>query len=41
LLGAEGSTARARLETLVGSELASLLCRGLTLGPRTPVLLFA
>ncbi|HEY3105190.1 MAG TPA: hypothetical protein VGJ49_00185 [Gaiellaceae bacterium] len=41
LLDAEERTARARLEGLVGAELANLLCRGLTLGPRTSVLLFA
>jgi hypothetical protein len=41
LLDAEERTARARLEGLVGAELANLLCRGLTLGPRTPVLLLA
>ncbi|HYY33350.1 MAG TPA: hypothetical protein VE693_07155 [Gaiellaceae bacterium] len=41
LLGPEERSARARLETLVGTELASLLCRALTLGPRPPVLLLA
>ena len=39
LLGAEELTARARLETLVGSDLANLLCRGLTLGPGAQFLL--
>jgi hypothetical protein len=41
LLDTEEGTARARLESLVGAELANLLCRGLTLGPRTPVLRLA
>jgi hypothetical protein len=30
MIGTEGGTARARLETLLGGELASLLCRALT-----------
>lgn len=34
MIGAEGSTARARLEILLGGELASLLCRALTTAPR-------
>jgi hypothetical protein len=34
MIGAEGGTARARLESLLGGELASLLCRALTTAPR-------
>ena len=34
MTGGEGGTARARLETLLGGELASLLCRALTTAPR-------
>jgi hypothetical protein len=34
MIGAEGRSARARLETLLGGELAGLLCRALTRGAR-------
>ena len=34
MIGAEGDTARARLEILLGGELAGLLCRALTTTPR-------
>jgi hypothetical protein len=34
MIGAEGGTARARLESLLGGELAGLLCRALTTAPR-------
>jgi hypothetical protein len=34
MIGADGGTARARLESLLGGELASLLCRALTTAPR-------
>jgi hypothetical protein len=34
MIGAEGGTARARLELLLGGELASLLCRALMTAPR-------
>jgi hypothetical protein len=34
MIGAEGGTAQARLESLLGGELASLLCRALTTAPR-------
>ena len=34
MIGAEGGTARARLENLLGGELASMLCRALTTAPR-------
>jgi hypothetical protein len=34
MLGAEGCSARARLDTLLGGEFASLLCRALITAPR-------
>ena len=34
MLGAEGRSARARLDTLLGGEFASLLCRALITAPR-------
>jgi hypothetical protein len=34
MLGAEGRSARARLDGLLGDELASLLCRALMSAPR-------
>ena len=34
MTGTEGGTARARLDVLLGGELASLLCRALTSAPR-------
>jgi len=34
MLAAEGTSARARLDTLLGGELASLLCRALMTAPR-------
>jgi hypothetical protein len=34
MLGAEGRSARARLDTLLGGEFASLLCRALITTPR-------
>jgi hypothetical protein len=34
MLGSEETSARTRLEDVLGGELAGLLCRALTLGPR-------
>jgi hypothetical protein len=34
MLGAEGRSARARLDSLLGGEFASLLCRALITAPR-------
>jgi hypothetical protein len=39
MIGTEERSAQARLETVLGGELASLLCRALTRGPRRPVFL--
>ncbi|HEY3070334.1 MAG TPA: hypothetical protein VGJ34_08455 [Gaiellaceae bacterium] len=39
MLGVEQRSARARLDLALGGELASLLCRGLTRGPRSPAFL--
>jgi hypothetical protein len=37
MLGGQETSARMRLDDMLGGELASLLCRALTLGPRRPV----
>ena len=39
MIGSEGCTARARLESLLGGELTSLLCRALKSAPRPTQLL--
>lgn len=41
MLGAEEASARTRLDSILGGELASLLCRALTRGPRPPAPFFA
>jgi hypothetical protein len=41
MLGAEETSARTRLDDILGGELASLLCRALTRGPRPPAPFFA
>jgi len=39
MLGVEGRSARARLDTLLGGEFASLLCRALITAPRPAAML--
>jgi hypothetical protein len=39
MIGSEGCTARARLESVLGGELTTLLCRALTSAPRPTQLL--
>jgi hypothetical protein len=41
MLGAEATSARMRLDDILGGELASLLCRALTRGPRPAAPVFA
>jgi hypothetical protein len=41
MLGPDEATARARLESVLGGELTTMLCRALTRGPRPPALLYA
>jgi hypothetical protein len=40
MLGAEATSARMRLDDILGGELASLLCRALTRGPRPAAAVF-
>jgi hypothetical protein len=41
MIGVEQRSARSRLDTALGGELAGLLCRALTRGPRPPAFLLA